>query len=182
MVPVGSPRPRVLETMRMHGVSADRVDFVDYQPRRDYLAQFRRIDLGLDTFPYNGHTASLDALWMGVPVVTRVGRTAVGRAGLSQLSNLGLTEFVARSDEQFIEIACKWANAPERLSQLRRTLRHRMLESPLTNAMRFARDVETAWREIWKDYCRTGLLRPQGVPIDNRGVAPGDSRTFGSGG
>ena len=68
------------------------------RPRRAYLETYQRIDLCLDTLPYNGHTTSLDAYWMGVPVVTRVGRTVAGRAGWSQLNNLELTELAAIDD------------------------------------------------------------------------------------
>ena len=67
------------------------------QPRPQYLELYHGIDVGLDTFPYNGHTTSLDSFWMGVPVVTLVGQTVVGRAGLSQLTNLGLPELVGHT-------------------------------------------------------------------------------------
>ena len=79
------------------------------QPREQYLELYHEIDLGLDTFPYNGHTTSLDAFWMGVPVVTLAGQTVVGRAGVCQLSNLGLPELIARGTEQFVQIAVELA-------------------------------------------------------------------------
>ena len=85
MAPPGRHRDRLSQRLSEHGIAAARVDFRAFQPRGDYLRTYRDIDLGLDTFPYNGHTTSLDSLWMGVPVVTRVGRTCVGRGGRSQL-------------------------------------------------------------------------------------------------
>src|SRR6185437_3637656 len=91
----GEHRKRPLELLASQGVERARVQFVDLQPREQYLRTYHRIDIALDTFPYNGHTTSLDALWMGVPVVTLAGQSAVSRAGLSQLSNLGLGELVA---------------------------------------------------------------------------------------
>ncbi len=118
--PEGQHRERIAPAL---GVERHRVSFVPLQPRRQYLETYRRIDLCLDTIPYNGHTTSLDAMWMGVPVVTRVGRTVVGRAGLSQLHNLDLLELVAWSDEQFVEIAVEWAKHLDRLSRLRAELR-----------------------------------------------------------
>jgi predicted O-linked N-acetylglucosamine transferase (SPINDLY family) len=152
MAPPGESRRYVLETLTKRGIGAERIDFVTYQPRRLYLAQFDRIDLGLDTLPYNGHTASLDALWMGVPVITRLGQTVVGRAGWSQLSNLGLTELIAHSDEQFVDTAIRWATDWPRLAQLRRTLRQRMLASPLTDGRRFAKNVEAAFTVMWNTW------------------------------
>ena len=83
--------------------------FVAQQPRPQYLRYYHGIDIGLDTVPYNGHTTSLDSFWMGVPVVTLVGPTVVGRAGLCQLMNLGLPELIASSPEQYVRIAAELA-------------------------------------------------------------------------
>jgi predicted O-linked N-acetylglucosamine transferase (SPINDLY family) len=91
--------PRTLEVLGRQGIDPARIEFVARASIGQYLQWYRRIDIGLDTFPYNGHTTSLDALWMGVPVVTLVGTTAVGRAGLSQLTNLKLIELAAASEE-----------------------------------------------------------------------------------
>ena len=151
----GSHRQRTLDAFAEQGVVPDRIGFLAHQPREEYLKAYHRIDLGLDTFPYNGHTTSLDSLWMGVPVVTLVGQTVVGRAGLSQLSNLGLTELVARTPDEFVEIAARLANDLPRLSTLRATLRERMQSSPLMDAPRFARNIETAYRNMWRHWCTT---------------------------
>jgi protein O-GlcNAc transferase len=131
-----------------------RIEFVEYRPRPQYLELYRRIDLGLDTIPYNGHTTSLDSLWMGVPVVTRVGRTVVGRAGWSQLSNLGLPELAAWNDDDFSMIAAGLASDLPRLAHLRATLRARMQQSPLMDAARFAHHVESAFRKMWRERCQ----------------------------
>jgi protein O-GlcNAc transferase len=77
----------------------------------------------------------------------------VGRAGLSQLSNLGLSELAVATDEQFVRTACEWAADIGRLSQLRRTLRGRMITSPLMDARRFARGMEEAYRGMWQRWC-----------------------------
>ncbi|HEV8000304.1 MAG TPA: tetratricopeptide repeat protein [Planctomycetaceae bacterium] len=154
--PRGATRAGVLERFGRAGIDASRIEFVEYRPRPQYLELYRRIDLGLDTIPYNGHTTSLDSLWMGVPVVTRVGRTVVGRAGWSQLSNLDLTELVAWSDENFVSLATGLARDLPRLTRLRATLRDRMQRSPLMDAARFARHVESAYRCIWREWCQHG--------------------------
>ena len=106
----------------------------------------------LDTIPYNGHTTSLDALWMGVAVLSRVGRTVVGRAGVSQMFQLGLMEFVAETDEQFVETAVKWAADLEGLERLRASLRGKMEGSALMDGKRFARHIEAAFGRMWEEY------------------------------
>ncbi len=151
--PRGAHRERLLARFRQAGIDARRIEFVEYRPRKQYLDLYRRIDIGLDTIPYNGHTTSLDSFWMGVPVITRVGHTVVGRAGLSQLSNLGLTELAARNDDEFLSIAVQLALDLPRLNGLRATLRERMRQSPLMDAARFARNVEAAYRHLWRAWC-----------------------------
>lgn len=153
MAPAGSAHQDLARRMERHGIDALRVGFVPFQPRADYLRTYHQIDLGLDTFPYNGHTTSLDSLWMGVPVVTRIGATAVGRGGLSQLMNLGISELAADSDEAFVRIAAELAGDLPRLADLRQGLRPRMEQSPLMDGARFAHHVETAYRQIWRDWC-----------------------------
>lgn len=151
--PPGEPRNNALSVLRRAGVDAGRVEFVARQARAAYLATYRRIDLCLDTFPYNGHTTSLDAQWMGVPVITLVGETVVGRAGLSQAHNLDLTSFVAHDEDAFVEIATTMTRDLERLSALRAGLRTRMQRSPLMDAQRFARNLEHAYRLGWRTWC-----------------------------
>jgi predicted O-linked N-acetylglucosamine transferase (SPINDLY family) len=92
---------------------------------------------------------------MGVPVITLVGKTAMGRAGASQLSNLGLTDLIARSADQYVEIVVKLAADRARLSALRASLRPRMEQSPLMDGDRFAGDVESVYRTIWRSWCQS---------------------------
>jgi predicted O-linked N-acetylglucosamine transferase (SPINDLY family) len=152
--PPGLARRWITESLNRRGIDAGRLDFVGRQPRPKFLAEFGRVDLCLDTTPYNGHTTSLDALWMGAPVISLIGKTVVGRAGLSQLSNLGLAELAAPTDEQFVGLARLWGADIPRLSELRRSLRGRMMESPLTDGRRFAQGMEAAYRQMWRTWCR----------------------------
>ncbi len=156
MAPHGRHRGGLLERMAAHGIAPGRVELQPFRARSEYLATYHRIDLALDTFPYNGHTTSLDSFWMGVPVVTRVGRTSFGRAGLSQLHNLGLTELAGDTDARFAEIAVGLARDLPRLARLRAGLRARMEHSPLTDTPRFARGVESAYRDLWRRWCAGG--------------------------
>ena len=153
LAPEGLVRGRTLDLLEREGVSRERVTFVARQPRPRYLELYDRIDIGLDTFPYNGHTTSLDGFWKGVPVVTLAGDTPVARAGLSLLTNLGLPELVAETPDQFVSIAVALAGDLPRLAELRATLRDRLRAAPLSDAPRFARVVEAAYREIWRRWC-----------------------------
>ncbi len=114
--PLGEHRQRVISKL---GVERSRVEFVEFLPRQKYLETYRRIDLCLDTFPVNGHTTSLDAVWMGVPVVSMVGKAAIARAGVSQNANLGLSrELVAESKEGFVSLATGLGRDTGKLEQL----------------------------------------------------------------
>ena len=92
---------------------------------------------------------------MGAPVVSLAGGTPVSRAGLSQLTNLGLPELAAHSEEDYLQIAVELALDLPRLANLRATLRARMKSSPLMDAPRFARNIEEAYRSIWRAWRRT---------------------------
>jgi predicted O-linked N-acetylglucosamine transferase (SPINDLY family) len=135
------------------GITRDRIELVASVPRLEYFRRFHALDLSLDPFPYNGHTSTLDSLWMGVPVITLAGRTAVGRGGVSLLSNVGLPEFIADTPERYVALAVHWASDWPQLSQLRSGLRARMEASPLTDGARFAADVKAALRQMWRNWC-----------------------------
>jgi predicted O-linked N-acetylglucosamine transferase (SPINDLY family) len=121
--------------------------------RKAYLELYHRLDIALDPFPYNGHSTSLDALWMGVPVVSLAGEAPVSRAGWSQLSNIGLPELVAFSEDDYVQIATELSGDPARRAELRATLRKRMRASRLMDAAGYARSIETAYRAIWREWC-----------------------------
>jgi predicted O-linked N-acetylglucosamine transferase (SPINDLY family) len=152
--PAGRHRDLVLARFQEGGVSPDRVGFCSRLPRAEYLGRYGQIDLGLDPFPYNGGITTMDALWMGVPVITLAGRTAVGRAGVSILSNVGLTAFVASSAEQYAAIAVASAQDLARLAAVRAALRERMRSSPLLDGQRYASAVDAALRAIWQTWCK----------------------------
>ena len=149
----GSHRRHACDVLSAAGVEPGRVEFASYRPRERYLELFHQVDISLDTVPYNGHTTGLDSFFMGVPVVTLVGGTVVGRAGASQLMNLRVPELIARTPDQYVTIASALAEDVPRLSALRSTLRERMQSSPLMDAPRFARSVESAYRQMWRRWC-----------------------------
>ena len=149
----GTHLQRTIDLLGEEGIAPERLEFFDPCPRPLYLELYQQADIMLDPFPYNGHTTSLDALWMGLPVVSLAGPRRISRAGLSQLSNLGLAELVAFSEEEYVRIAtCLAADLP-RLAELRATLRPRMEASVLMDAPHFARQVEGAYRTMWRQWC-----------------------------
>ncbi|HZW34860.1 MAG TPA: tetratricopeptide repeat protein [Isosphaeraceae bacterium] len=151
--PRGQARDHVVAVLQHEGIPSARVEFADRQPRWDYFELHHRIDLGLDPLPCNGGTTTMNAFWMGVPTLTLVGETVVGRAGWSQLCNLDLKELAAETPEQFVALAAQLASDLPRLQELRSTLRQRMVQSPLMDANRFTRHVEQAYREMWHRWC-----------------------------
>jgi predicted O-linked N-acetylglucosamine transferase (SPINDLY family) len=153
LCPPGESRDRTLHLFGQLGIGKERVEFVAFLPRPDFLAEHHRLDLILDTFPYNGHVTTCDALWMGVPVISLAGQLPVARGGLSILSTVGLPELVANSEEEYVRIAVTLAQDFARLATLRATMRARMQSSPLMDAGRFARGVEAAYRTMWHRWC-----------------------------
>ena len=148
--PEGEARERVRAYFGARGIAPDRVDFSGFVRRHEYLSLYHRIDIALDPFPYNGMTTTCDALWMGTPVLTLPEEMPVSRSGLSLLSSVGLEEWVAYSEEDYVRIAAELAGNLPRLAEMRAALRPRMQASPLMDAPRFARDVETAYRAMWE--------------------------------
>jgi predicted O-linked N-acetylglucosamine transferase (SPINDLY family) len=159
LAPEGSPREHVLATLGREGIAAARVEFAGRQSRERYMRMYNRIDIGLDLLPYNGHATSLDAFWMGVPTVTLVGRTIVGRAGLSVVSNLGLPELAGQTPEEYVAIAAGLAADIPRLQELRAGLRDRLRASPLMDGPRFARNMEQIYRQLWCSFCARAAPR-----------------------
>jgi predicted O-linked N-acetylglucosamine transferase (SPINDLY family) len=146
-------RDRVRRALGAAGLEVSRAVFVGHQSLADYLDTYRLIDVALDPQPYGGGTTTCDALWMGVPVVSLAGRTAVARAGSTLLSNAGLEQLVARSEDDYVEIAAALIRDTTGLAALRRDLRARLESSPVMDAPRFARDFEAALRKMWRAWC-----------------------------
>jgi len=144
----------IARRLEQAGVASRRMQFIGRQPWSAYVQTYSKIDIALDPFPYAGGITTLDGLWMGVPVVTLSGDTAVGRGGRSILSNLGLPELIAYDHEQYVQIAISLARDLDRINALRRDMRARMLASPLMDAAQFAHDVETAYRSMWHNWCK----------------------------
>lgn len=144
-----------IEAFRAEGIAEERIELLgSILGLEAHLNYYNRIDIALDTFPYNGATTTLEALWMGVPVVTLVGWRTASRYGLSFLDALDLRELATDDPIQFTSIAATLASDLPKLAQLRTGLRERMKNSPLCNEANFARALESAYREMWKSWCQ----------------------------
>ncbi len=143
-------RALLLDLLQRAGVVRERIRIMNPTPsHREHMDAYREVDIALDTFPYHGTTTTLDALWMGVPVITLVGDRHASRVGLSILGCLGLTELVAYSPQEYVATAVRLAADPIKLDQLRNTLRTRLVASPLTDGKGFTSRLEQAYLQIW---------------------------------
>jgi protein O-GlcNAc transferase len=160
-------RERVRAAFAAHGVDGERLVLAgpEREPAR-HLARYNEVDVALDTFPYAGTTTTCEALWMGVPVVTLAGATHRSRVGLSLLTAVGLSELVATAPQQYVDLALAMAGDPPRLKALRETLRDRVRTSCLTDAPRFTRHLEAAYRRMWIAHCARAAGRSGAGAVD----------------
>jgi len=144
----------LLDRFEALGIARERLMLSGWKASdEEHLQAYREVDIALDSYPYNGATTTCEALWMGVPVVSLAGATHASRMGRSILSSAGLGELAARTPEQYVEIAAGLARDLARLGALRTGLRERMRASALMDAQRFARDLESAYRQMWRSWC-----------------------------
>ena len=137
------------------GIAGERLLFTGRQARAEVLKRYGSVDIALDPLPYSGGLTTLEALWMGVPVVTLPGKSFAGRHAASHLSNAGLSEFVARDAEDYVAIVHRLAADRERLAALRGELRQRVAASALCDGKRFAQSLQSAIRDLWRNWCRS---------------------------
>jgi protein O-GlcNAc transferase len=149
----GSHRQRAMEELANLGIDPSRIEIIPRTSRYEYLRLYNRVDVTLDTFPFSGHTTALDSLWMGVPVVTLCGETCVGRAADSALNNLALTEWIAKTPNEFVSMAVRFSQDLPNLSRLRVELRRRFQSSALGDGPRFTRQMESLYRQAWQHWC-----------------------------
>ena len=129
------------------GVEKKRIDYINrISNYRDHLELYNKIDIALDTFPYNGTTTTFEALWMGVPVITKRGDSHVSSVGASILTNIGLQNFIAKDLNQYIDLAKKISTDIDYLKVLRLSLREKLKKSSLCDGVSFAKDIEDAYK------------------------------------
>lgn len=141
---------RIRDACRALDIAGERIEVCGRVEIERYFALYQEVDIALDTFPYNGGTTTCDALIMGVPVVTVAGSRALARGGVSLLSNIGLTDWIAYSPQAIVDVVKARIADPQALAQLRAELPARMRASPLMDGPRFTRDLEALYLRAWE--------------------------------
>ena len=139
---LSDPRNREhwLAAMKMVGIDVSRVELLGYSASlEEHYATYNRVDIGLDTFPYNGTTTTCEALWMGVPVLTIAGDSQRSRTGASLLTHAGLGDWVAESEREMVSLAMDWNLNREELNAIRLGLRELVVKSPIGDQRGFAK-------------------------------------------
>jgi predicted O-linked N-acetylglucosamine transferase (SPINDLY family) len=136
------------------GVDASRLEFRGPVGLTEMMAEYADIDIALDPVPYNGGTTTLQAMWMGVPVIVKTGNHFVSRMGASFMSAAGLSEWVAENDADYLRIAIQMGKDRNALLSLKQGLRKRLLNSPAWNVDHFTADFENALLTMWREYAK----------------------------
>jgi predicted O-linked N-acetylglucosamine transferase (SPINDLY family) len=142
---------------RQRGIDPARLIWADHIPQADHLARQRLADLFLDTFNVNAHTTASDALWAGLPMVTRIGKGFAARVSASLLTAIGLPELVTTTSEDYERLALALARDPQRLAGIRARLASNRLTRPLFDTARFCRDLEAGYEKAFDLYLRGEL-------------------------
>ncbi len=169
--------PSACENLRRRfiacGLGSDRLELRGTSPHPEMLEQYGEIDIALDPFPFNGGMTTLEALWMGVPVVALEGQSVVSRQSTSALMNLGLPELIFPDVDAYVQGAIALAGDAERLAKLRQEMRGRMARSPLCQPEQFTQDLEMLYQRMWQAWCNGEKLGTEIVsapPITKRTV------------
>lgn len=150
-------KENVVEVFKQYGIESNRIIFFEFEKNNHYLL-YHEIDLMLDPFPYNGGTSTCDALWMGVPFVTLEGNTVRGRMGTTIAHNIGHSDWIAKSKQDYIDIVLRLTSDLDALNETRLNLRSLIKRSPLLDAKGFTLEYEHALRSMWESYCQQSVL------------------------
>lgn len=118
------------------------------------MAAYGRVDIGLDPFPYSGGLTTIEALWMGVPVVTLSGETFAARHSTSHLMNAGLDDLVTVKSEDYVRKVLELSADFDALEELRQSMRPKLAVSPILDGNRYTRNLERIFRQLWHEWCK----------------------------
>ena len=136
------------------GITSNRLEiFPEMRSFSEHLSLYNKVDIALDTFPYNGTTTTCEALWMGVPIITLKGDRHAGRVGVSLLTRTEMTDFIADTIDEYIAKAIEFSGKIDLLADIRTNMRDRLSKSPLCNAQDFTRNLEETYRMLWRKWC-----------------------------
>jgi predicted O-linked N-acetylglucosamine transferase (SPINDLY family) len=153
LIDLASERAPILAALAGEAIAAERVTIVDQGGREAHFAGYHDLDIALDPNPHGGGMTTLDALWMGVPVVTCPGRTISSRLAAASLHAAGLHDYIASDPHHYVELAIAKAGDLPALAELRRTLRERIAGTAFGDPARYARAVEGQYRSMWQRWC-----------------------------
>ncbi|MFP8488623.1 tetratricopeptide repeat protein [Gracilimonas sp. Q87] len=148
-------RERVLNVFKENDIAVNRILFESVSPHNQLLEKYNDVDIALDPWPYSGGLTTCEALWMGVPVITKPGPTFAGRHSATHVNNAGYPQWVSESWEEYVETAVSLASDLNRLAEIRSELREVVASSPVCNGKRFAENLSKAFREIWRQRVRS---------------------------
>jgi len=136
-----------------HGAPVERIDFLGSTSRADHLSALNRVDISLDPFPTNGGASTWESLQMGVPVIAKLGKAASARAAGAILTAIGMRDWVARTDQEYLDIAVTRAAQAAALARTRNELPARLAASAAGNPTLYAEAVAEAYRAMWRTWC-----------------------------
>ncbi|MFZ3046578.1 MAG: FkbM family methyltransferase [Desulfatirhabdiaceae bacterium] len=151
-------KKQLLSLFVQNGIDASRIEILPYLPFSEHLKQYHRVDIALDTFPYNGTTTTCEALWMGVPVIVLAGNTHASRVGVSILGQLAFHEGIATSEDDYIQKAVMLASDTDFLQSWRKFCRQKMQASSLMDEINFVMKIEAAYRRMWLNRCANLIM------------------------
>ena len=146
--------------IKIRGIDFNRIVFAERIKMTEHLARQKVADLFIDTFPYTGHTTASDALWVGLPVLTRIGESFASRVSASLLNAIDLSELVTSSEKQYEDIAVELATNPIKLKEIKNKLKNNRNTKPLFNTQIFTRNMEKAYSLMYERYLKN-------LPLDN---------------
>jgi predicted O-linked N-acetylglucosamine transferase (SPINDLY family) len=141
-------RRQIADTFQHLGIDADRLDLLPPRPRDEFMAQYHLVDIALDSFPYQGVTTTVEALWMGVPVVMHAGETFISRQSVNVHAQLGLDDWICSGRDDYVTRAVAHAQDQSALKMLRQELRDRLVRSPILDSGQFAADFKEMLRSM----------------------------------
>ena len=134
------------------GVKSDRIIFAKHIPVTEHLARHKIADLFVDTFPYTAHTTCSDALWSGLPVITRTGQSFASRVAGSLLNAVNLKELITKTEKEYEDLILKLAKNPNQLKEIKNKLKKNRLKEPLFNSKLYTKKIESAYKKVYERY------------------------------
>jgi len=147
----------------LRGIKSERIIFVNRMPLPEHLARHKLADLFIDTFPCTAHTTCSDALWAGLPVLTRIGESFVSRVPASLLSSIGLSELITKSDKEYENLALELATNPIKLKKIKKKLENSRFIKPLFDSKLYTYNIELAYSKIYENYIQN--KKPKNIEI-----------------